>query len=108
MAAGPTSLRVTLRIDGGFAHVPGLARAIELNAAQVGGEHAAQMRRLCEAACAVPQRRRVNTAAPVRDGRRYRLTVEMEGSRREVAADDPVDEPAIAQLIAFIEEHGLR
>ena len=108
MGAGPSSLRVTLRIDGGFAHVPGLARPIALDAAHVGGEHAAQMQRLCEAACAVPPKRGLATTSPNPDGRRYRLTVEMEGSRHEVAAADPVDEPAIAELIAFVEEHGRR
>jgi hypothetical protein len=99
------ALRVTLKIDGGFAYVPGLAQPIELSAAQLGGERAAQLQRLCEAACAVPPKRRASTAAPVPDGRRYRLIVEMERSRREVTAADPVDEPAIAELIAFIEEH---
>ncbi len=108
MTAAPKSLRVTLKIDGGFAYSPGLAKPIELDAAQLGGKRAAHAQRLCEAACTVPPKRRASTAAPVPDGRRYRLTIEMDGARREVTAADPVDEPAIAELIAFVEEHGRR
>jgi len=42
------------------------------------------------------------------DGRRYRLTVYLGDSRREVTATDPVETPAIAELIAFVEKHGQR
>ena len=108
MATDPAALRVTLQIDGGFAHLPGLARPIALHAAQLGDEHAAQLQRLCESACAVAQKRKASRAAPVPDGRRYRLTIELGDSRREVTAADPVDAPAIAGLIAFVEKHGRR
>jgi hypothetical protein len=99
---------VTLKIDGGLAYSPGLAKSIELDAAQLGAKRAAHANQLCEAACTVPQKRRAGTAAPVPDGRRYRLTIEMDGARRVVTASDPVDEPAIAELIAFVVEHGRR
>jgi hypothetical protein len=108
MGSGPILLRVTLRIDGGLAHFPGLAKPIELDDAQLGLEGAAQMRRLCEGVCAAPAPPGLATNSPHPDGRRYRLTVEVEGSRREVVAADPVDTPAIAELIAFVEEHGRR
>ena len=128
MAADRPSLRMTLKIDGGFAHVPGLARPIELDgrrrgstlqARKQGGdsgcgrvegdEHAAHARRLCAAACAVAQKGDApHRAAAIPDGRRYRLTIETEGARREVTAADPVLEPAIAELIAFVETHGRR
>ena len=108
MANEPAALRVTLQIDGGFAYMPGLAGPIALNAAQLGAEHATQLHRLCESACAVAPKRKASRAAPVPDGRRYRLTVESGDSRREVTAADPVDAPAIAELIAFVEKHGRR
>jgi len=108
MASDPAALRVTLRIDGGFAHLPGLARPIALNAAQLGDEHAAQLQRLCDSACAVAPTRKASRAAAVPDGRRYRLTVDLGDSRREVTATDPVETPAIAELIAFVEKHGQR
>ena len=106
MVPGPESLRVTLTIDGGFAHVPGLARPMTLDAAHLGGQRAAQMHRLCEAACAVVPKRAASRLAAIPDGRRYRLTIETDGSRREVNAADPVDEPAIAELIAFVRGMG--
>jgi len=108
MATDPAALRVTLQIDGGFAYLPGLARSIALSAAQLGDEHAAQLQRLCESACAVAQKRKASRDGAIPDGRRYRLTVELGDSRREVTAADPVDAPAIAKLIAFVEKHGRR
>ena len=108
MATDPVALRVTLQIDGGFAYLPGLARPIALNAAQLGDEQAAHLQRLCESACAVAQKRKASRAAAVPDGRRYRLTVESGDSRREVTAADPIEAPAIAELIAFVEKHGWR
>jgi len=108
MATDPAALCVTLRIDGGFAYMPGLAGPIALNATQLGDKHAAQLQRLCESACAVAPKRKASRAAAVPDGRRYQLTVEWGDSRREVTAADPVDAPALAELIAFIEKHGRR
>jgi hypothetical protein len=108
MVAGPARLRVTLRVDGGFAYVPGLGRPIELDAAQLGEEHAAQLRRLCDAACAVAPTGEAGTVAPIRDARRYRLTVETNGKRHALTAADPVAAAAIAELIAFVEAHGRR
>ena len=108
MVTDPAALRVTLQIDGGFAYLPGLAKPIALDAAQLGDEHAAHLQRLCESACAVAPKRKASRAAAVPDGRRYRLTVKLGDSRREVTAADPVDAPAIAELIAFVETHGRR
>ena len=108
MVPSPIVLHVTLRIDGGFAYLPGLARPIALDAAQLGDEHAAQLQRLCESACAVAPKRKAGGAAAVPDGRCYRLTVDLGDSRREVTASDPVDAAAIAELIAFVEKHGRR
>jgi hypothetical protein len=99
---------MTLKIDGGFAPVPGLARPIELDAARLGDEHAADAQRLCTAACAVAPKSGAPQTAPIPDGRRYRLTIEADGSRHEVTAADPIGEPAIAELIAFVEAHGRR
>jgi hypothetical protein len=44
----------------------------------------------------------------VADGRRYRLTIETGDVRRELIAADPVDDPAIAHLIAFVQQRGRR
>jgi hypothetical protein len=79
-----------------------------LDAAELGGEGAAKMRRLCDAACDAPVKRGLTTTAPNPDARRYLLTVELGDSRRELVASDPIDAPAVAELIAFVEEHGRR
>jgi len=101
-------MRVKLIIDGGFARMPGLAAPIVIDSDRLSAEEAAQLQRLCDAAPAVEQ----DTAAPptpqIADGRRYHLTIETEDSRREFNAADPVDHPAIARLIAFVQQHGRR
>ena len=102
MVPSPTVLHVTLAIDGGFAYLPGLARPIALNAAQLGDEQAAQFQRLCESACAVAPKRRATRAAGVPDGRRYRLMVESGNSRHEVTAADrrQVELPLVRDRLA--------
>ena len=45
---------------------------------------------------------------PPPDARRYRLTMEIDGQRRELAAADPIDQGAVAELIAFIQDRGYR
>src|SRR5436190_1715775 len=103
-----TCLQVTLRIDGGFAPMPGLAQPLVLDAALLSTAERSEMRELCEAALAVTSKTRSGKGAPLPDGRHYRLTIELDGSPREITVDDPVDEPTLAVLITFVQQHGRR
>jgi hypothetical protein len=99
-------MRVKLIIDGGFAHIPGLAAPIVIDSAHLSAEEVAQLRRLCDEVSAAGQDRAI--APTIADGRRYRLTIETGESRRDLIAADPVDDPAIAHLIAFVQQRGRR
>ena len=108
MVPGATTLRVTLRIDGGFACLPGLAQPIVLDAAQLDAGDAAALRGLCDAAFEAARTNVADGTAPIPDGRRYRATIEAGDARHEITAADPIADPAVAALIAFIEAHGRR
>ena len=101
-------MRVALTTDGGFAHIPGLAAPIVVDSAHLAAEEAAQLRRLCDAAAAITNPQVASNAPALPDGRRYRLTIETEGSRRVLTAADPIEHPALAHLIAFVQQRGRR
>lgn len=68
-------MRVELATDGGFAAMPGLAKPVLLDAADLSPDHGAELKRLVEAAVAEKAQRGSVKAAPVPDGRRYRITI---------------------------------
>ena len=98
-------MRVRLRIDGGFAYLPGLARPVIVDTDALDAAAAAELRRLCAnidvAASAPPA-----TGLPAtRDARRYRIEIDASDGRRELIATDPVSDPALAALIAFVQRY---
>jgi hypothetical protein len=101
-------MRIELAIDGGFAYFPGLAKAVVVDAAQLSAADAAHLTRLVAAALAVTERSLAAQPSAMPDARRYRLTIETAGAQRMLAAADPIDEPALEALIAFVELHGRR
>ena len=101
-------MRVKLIIDGGFAHIPGLGPPTVIDSEHLSAEEAAQLQRLCDAASATGQNTSASSMPAVADGRRYRLTIETGDARRDLIAADPVNDPAIAHLIAFVQQRGRR
>lgn len=95
-------MRVELTIDGGFACIPGLAKPIVLDGTQLRGSDLAELRRLCQAAVATPNRATKTQSQSLPDARRYRLTLEIDGAEHKITVADPVNEPAIAALIDFL------
>lgn len=94
-------MRIVLTIDGGFAYVPELARPVVLDGDSLTGEDAAQLRRLCDAALAATRERVGARRVPMPDARSYRIVIESDQGRREIATADPVA-PPVAALIAFV------
>jgi hypothetical protein len=101
-------LRVELTIDGGFAYVPGLAKPIVLDGAELAASDLAKLRLLCREALATPNRDARAQTASLPDARRYRLTLEIDGQRHEITAADPVGLPVVAELIEFLRTRGSR
>ena len=104
-------MRIELATEGGFAAMPGLAKPVLLEAASLSPEQGAELQRLVQAALAekasqAPTKAR---AAPVPDGRSYRITVEGEGSARKlIEAADPAVPPAFQALMEFARSNGRR
>lgn len=101
-------MRIELTIDGGFAYLPGLAKPIVLDGAQLAGDDLAEFRRLCQAALASRNRHAAAQLETFPDARRYQLTIDIDGERHDVTAADPVSEPAVAELIDFVRARGTR
>lgn len=99
-------MRIELTIDGGFAYIPGLAGPILVDESQLAAADAGELRRLCQAALAGTKGAAARQPAAMPDARRYRLTIYIDGNRQELTAADPVSQPAVAALIAFVREHG--
>lgn len=101
------SIRIELTIDGGFAYVPGLAKPIVVESAQLDAADAQELQRLCEAlpaAAAQPKQSTRSSAMP--DARAYTLTIETPGTRLQINAADPVENRHVAKLIAFVRKRG--
>lgn len=99
---GAERLRVTLETDGGFAAIPGLRRAVAVDAAALDGAGRAELAALV---AALPAEAPAPDGA-VRDGRRYALTVEGQDAERRLAFADPVGDPALRALRDFVRARG--
>ena len=101
-------MRVELKIEGGFAHVPGLARPLLVDADTLDDAAASILRNLCETVLSDATASGAAGATIVPDGRRYRVTIIDPRGTREIAAADPVEHPALSALIEFVQTHGRR
>ena len=99
-------MRIELTRDGGFAYVPGLARPIVLHGAELAADDLAEAIRLCRAAIAARSTTTAPSSPAMPDARRYRLAIEIDGERHQLNATDPVQAPAIAKLVEFVQEKG--
>ena len=101
-------MRVELTIDGGFAAIPGLARPMVADDADLAAADARELRRLCRAALATPTGSAAARPGPMPDARRYRLAIEVDGATQLLVATDPIGQPALAELIDFVRARGAR
>lgn len=107
MASGP-GMRVELNTEGGFAAIPGLAKPVSVDAADLSSDLSKELQRLVNSALAEKAPAGSVKRSPVPDGRRYRISVQRGGSRDEVEADDPVTPPAFDALMDFVRANGRR
>ena len=91
------SMRIEMRIEGGIAHFPGLARPHVIDVAALPAKEAEMLRSLVAAALAAPPPGPV--AKEAADYRTHFVTIEEVGSRRELKITDLDDDPARRALI---------
>jgi hypothetical protein len=97
-------VRVTVRVEGGFAAFPGLSRPVMVDTALLGTADAAELIRLVEAANFFKLPAVANRPPPgAADYRTYHVAVEQDGTHHAVQAVDPLPEPHLSALIAFVQ-----
>jgi len=93
-------MRIELTIGGGFAWIPGLVRPLALDTQSLPPEEAAELCRLCDEALAAI-REEAAQRAPLPDAKSYRIVIETDAGRSEIATADPLAHP-VAALVAFV------
>jgi hypothetical protein len=97
-------MRVEFQTEGGITHFPGLSRPVVIESDVLAEEDARELKRLVEAARFFE--RPTVVGAPRRgaaDYRQYTITVEEEGRQHTIQLADPVEDPALQQLLRFLQ-----
>jgi hypothetical protein len=97
------SMRVQFTTEGGIAHFPGLSRPVVIDSDQLSQEEEIKLRQLVEAArfFDLPEKA-VPPPRGAADYYRYTITIEEGGRQHTVQLSDPVQEPALQQLLVFL------
>jgi len=101
-------MRVELTTEGGFATFPGLAKPIVLDAAELSADDNMELEKLAAAARDENLPYQSSRAAPVPDGRRYRISIRHENASYVLEAADPMVPPAFGALMDFVKKNGRR
>jgi hypothetical protein len=98
-------MEASIAIEGGLAHFPGLARERRVDFSSLTDAEKERFREIAKGALAAggkapPPRK------PVPDARTYRIAIDLGSGRQELTVSDPVQSPAIAELIGFLRKHA--
>jgi hypothetical protein len=99
-------MRVELTISGGLAHFPQRQRALVVESDQLPADIAADLLRLVEAAHFFDLLPTASARPGARDTRCYTLTVQGPNQEHSVRRPDPLEDPALVALVAFVRHHG--
>jgi UTP-glucose-1-phosphate uridylyltransferase len=97
-------MRVEFQTEGGIAHFPGLSRPVVIESDVLAEEDARELKRLVEAARFFE--RPTVVGAPrcgAADYRQYTIIVEEEGRQHTIQLADPVEDPALQELLRFLQ-----
>lgn len=86
-----------MRADGGFAHLPGLARPCSVDVRALPADAVATLEGLLDAAAPPGP-----TATRGADRRRYVIDVSAGRRRQTVTLTDPVEDPTLARLVEVL------
>jgi hypothetical protein len=97
-------MRIEFQTEGGIAYFPGLSEPVVIEGDALSAEDTSELQRLLEAARFFD--RPTTTGAPRRgaaDVRQYTITVEEGGRQHTLHLTDPVEDPALQQLLRFLQ-----
>jgi hypothetical protein len=90
-------------MSGGFAAVPGLNRPIDVDVDALPAEQRAEIERLVAAAHFFTQPAARGAAHPgAADVRTYAITVEDAGRSHSIRLTDPIDDPALVEIVDWL------
>ena len=97
-------MRVELQTEGGVAFFPGLSKPIVLNSSDLSKVQSTQLQQLLDSTrfFELPAASR-SVPKGAADLRRYTITVEDGRRRRTVRLVDPIEDPDLQALIAFLQ-----
>jgi len=95
-------MRVEFSIQGGIAHFPGLSVPTAWDTAQMPPDRAAELERRVAAARVFAREAVAGPPPGSADHRTYTITVEDQGQRRTITCSDPVQDPDLSALIAYL------
>jgi Emfourin len=94
---------ITFESGGGFAHFPGLSRPVRIDTAELGAEHADQLKGLVERARFFEQPAEVGSPPPgAADLRSYTITVQDGDRTHTVKTSDALEDPALRELLEHL------
>jgi hypothetical protein len=97
-------MRVEFITQGGIAHFPGLSRPVVIDSAALSAEEDAELKRLVEAARFFEQPATAGAPPPgAADYYQYTISIEDEGRQHTLKLADPVEDPALQQLLHFLQ-----
>jgi hypothetical protein len=100
-------MRITLTIDGGFAHIPGLSGPFRIDTATMDPERAREIESLIHNARLFEQPSELGTGADQgADRRAYTLTVEDEQRSHTVRLTDPISGRELQSLVERVQALG--
>ena len=98
-------MRVIFQTEGGIAHFPGLSRPVTIESDRLPEPEAAELRELMGAARLLDRPAQVGKPARgAADYRQYTITVEAENRRYTVRLVEPIEDPDLQRLLAFLQE----
>lgn len=94
-------MRMRVRIDGGIAYFPGLAKPFDLDTDTLSAQDVEEMKRLVAAAHVFELPASTNQQPAGPDARRYTITIDDGPAHHTVQVTDPVTDSSLADLITF-------
>jgi hypothetical protein len=98
-------LRIEFKMEGGFAHFPGLSKPVRIDADQLSREESAQLEQLVQKARFFDLPGKVNVARKgAADYYQYTITIQMGKQSHTIKLVDPVEDTNLNELLLFLKK----
>jgi hypothetical protein len=96
-------LRIEFKMEGGFAHFPGLSKPVVIDTDQLSQEESAELEQLVQKARFFDLPGKVNLPRKgAADYYQYTITIQMGGEHHTIKLVDPIEDTNLNELIHFL------